>query len=168
MGGRWSVNLSRGALCCSPRRERQASDSPHECGWGGATEHILIQTRSIDCPEPPWTVEDVMGADTFVLLRWRPYSSYACSKIQVDQYRIQLSDDYDPGEHDGPHMYPGTWKDANTMKGVVSGNTTEMIVRYGLKSVHRYYFRIAARNAADGCWSIFSRPSKPWTSQRRW
>jgi hypothetical protein len=141
----------------------------NECGWGPACPKTLIQTRSIESPEPPWTVEDVMGADTFVLLRWTPFSSRSASGVvKIDQYRIQLSDDYDPIEHEGPHMYPGTWRDANTMKGVVPGNDTEMIVRDGLKSVHRYFFRIAARNAADGCWSMFSKPSKPWTSQRRW
>ena len=117
---------------------------------------------------PPWTVEDVMGADTFVLLRWTPFCSSGTSSVKIDQYRIQLSDDYDPTDHEGPHLYPGTWRDANTLKGIVPGSDTEMIVRDGLKSVHRYYFRIAARNAADGCWSMFSEPSKPWRSQRRW
>lgn len=140
----------------------------NECGWGPACPKILVQTRSIASPEPPWTEEDVMGADTFVLLRWAPYSSSSTPSVKIDQYRIQLSDDYDPIEHEGPHMYPGTWRDANTMKGIVPGNDTSMIVRDGLKAVHRYYFRIAARNEADGCWSTFSQPSKPWASQRRW
>ena len=159
------------------RRYFFAVQAYNECGWGPSCPKLLISTRSIHRPDPPWTVEDVMGADTFVLLRWKPFgcsssvgdkTADTTNNITVDQYRIQFSDDYEPLEHSGPHQYPGTWTDANTTKGCVSGSDTEMIVRDGLKAVHRYYFRIAARNAYDGCWSIYSKPSRPWTSQRRW
>jgi hypothetical protein len=40
-------------------------EATNECGWSPPSPHIQFSTRSIEAPEPPWTIPEVMGKNMF-------------------------------------------------------------------------------------------------------